>query len=32
MAKICDFIININGKPTELTREELIDHLSKIDK
>jgi hypothetical protein len=32
MAKICDFIINIDGKPTELTREELIDHLSKIDK
>jgi hypothetical protein len=32
MAKICDFIINIDGKPTELTREELINHLSKIDK
>jgi hypothetical protein len=31
MAKICDFIINIDGKPTELTREELIDHLSKVD-
>lgn len=31
MAKICDFIINIDGKPTELTREELINHLSKID-
>ena len=32
MAKICDFIINIDGKPTELTREELINHLSKVDK
>jgi len=32
MAKVCDFIININGKPTELTREELINHLSKVDK
>lgn len=32
MAKACDFIINIDGKPTELTREELIEHLSKVDK
>ena len=32
MAKICDFVINIDGKPTELTREELINYLSKVDK
>jgi hypothetical protein len=32
MAKICDFIIDIDGKPTELTKDELIEHLSKVDK